>query len=139
MAIKTLEEWIDIYEKRTGEKFDRSNKYNLFYLPDKGFCKVGQIDNMVIVSQTAGDARFWCNIVSEAAKESGLTRGGTWLIRKEVLAYIRLLGYKIERTEELEDGLKKYYCKHKVTGKWGLVSPAGQNEKGIQTYFITWE
>ena len=140
MGDKTLEEWIDFYNQKTPEKFVRDKRYELFFSPEKGFCEVGMTDNMMIIHQLAGDARYWEKRVRKAAKRIGLKMCGTWCVRKEILAYIRLFGYRVERTEELPDGLKRYFCRHKNTGKSGLASPAFYfKDNGAQAYFITWE
>jgi hypothetical protein len=135
----TLDEWIDFYNRKTPEPFKRDERFNLFFLPDKGFCEVGQSENIIVIRQLAGDARFWKEKVSDMAAKIGVEMCGTWCIRKEILAYIRLFGYRIYRTEKLPDGLKRYYGINKDTGKKGLASPAFRYESGEQAYFITWE
>ena len=135
----TLDEWIQKYNAKTPEPFKRDERYELFFLPDKGFCEVGMTDDMVVIHQLAGDARFWKEKISDMARKVGIKKGGTWCVRKAILAYIRLFGYRIEATAELSDGLKRYYCVHKETEKHGLASPAFKFESGEQAYFITWE
>ena len=135
----TLDEWIAFYNKKTPEPFVRDERYELFFLPDKGFCEVGQTEDMVIVRALAGDARFWHNKVSEMAAQVGIKMGGTWCIRKEIKAYIRLFGFKVYKTEQTADGKTRYYGINKYTGKKGLASPAWEYADGGQAYFITWE
>lgn len=135
----TLQEWIEKYNKKAPEPFKRNERFDLFFLPDKGFCEVGMTDDMVIIYQLCGDARFWRDKVSDMARKIGAKMCGTWCVRKEILAYIRLFGYKITHTEDLPDGLKRYHAIHKDTGKEGLVSPAFRFEGGEQAYFITWQ
>lgn len=135
----TLDEWIAFYNSKTPEKFVRDERYEFFFSPEKGFCEVGMTKNMLVIHQLAGDARYWKNRVSKAARRIGLKMCGTWCIRKEILAYIRLFGYKIEYKEELPDGLSRYHCKNKK-GKHGLASPSFRyKDDGTQAYFITWE
>lgn len=135
----TLQEWIERYNKKTPEPFKRDERFELFYLPDKGFCEVGQDGDMVIIHQLCGDARFWKDKVSEMARKIGAKTCGTWCIRKEIKAYIRLFEYRIIEEELLPDGLRRYLCEHKDNGKEGLVSPAFRFKSGEQAYFITWE
>lgn len=135
----TLDEWIQKYNAKTPEPFKRDERYELFFLPDKGFCEVGMTKDMVVIHQLSGDARFWKEKVSDMARQIGIKMCGTWCVRKAILAYIRLFGYKIEATAELSDGLKRYYCVNKETKKHGLASPAFQFKSGEQAYFITWE
>lgn len=135
----TLNEWIEKYNSKVPEKFVRDNRYELFYLPDKGFCEVGQDGELVIINQLCGDARFWKDKVSDMARKIGAKRCGTWCIRKEIKAYIRLFGYRIIEDIELPDGLSRYLVINKNDGKEGLVSPAFRYSTGEQAYFITWE
>ncbi|MBQ8697787.1 MAG: hypothetical protein IJ521_02150 [Schwartzia sp.] len=135
----TLDEWIAFYNKKAPEPFVRDERYELFFLPDKGFCEVGQTKDMVIVRALAGDARFWHSKVTEMAASVGLPMGGTWCVRKAIKAYIRLFGFLIEREEKTSDGRTRYHCKHKYTKKKGLASPAFTCADGTQAYFITWE
>ena len=134
----TLDEWIARYDKKTPEPFKRDERYNFFFLPDKGFCEVGRVGTLVVINQLAGDARFWKKHVTDMARETGAKACGTWCIRKAILAYIRLFGYRIYKTEETTDGRKRYYGIDDE-GKKGLASPAFVYEDGTQAYFITWE
>lgn len=137
----TLEEWETIYNAKTPEAFRRDNRFQLFYLPDKGFCEVGQTGNMLIINQLCGDARFWKSEIEKLARRLGnIAMCGTWCIRSGVKAYIRLFGYRVAREIKLVDGDRQFICKHKKTGKQGRVSPAFRyKDSGNQAYFITWE
>jgi hypothetical protein len=134
----TLEEWIEKYNKKTPTKFERDEKYDLFFLPDKGFCEVGMTGDMVIIHQLCGDARFWKEKVSEMARTIGVKKCGTWCVRQQIKAYIRLFGYTVYKTEKTTEGLTRYYGREK-NGKEGLMSPAFRFETGEQAYFVTWE
>ena len=134
----TLDEWIAKYNEKTPEPFKRDERYELFYLPDKGFCEVGRSGDLVIIHQLAGDARFWKKHVTDMARKTGAKVCGTWCVRKAILAYIRLFGYRIYKIEETEDGLKRYYAIDKDDKK-GLASPAFTFADQTQAYFITWE
>lgn len=132
-----LEEWIERYNKKVPEKFMRDERYDLFFLPDKGFCEIGRTGDLVVVNQLAGDARFWKKHITDMARKTGAKMCGTWCIRKEILAYIRLFGYKICRIEPTEDGNRYHIINN--DGKKGLVSPAFVYEDGTQAHFVTWE
>ena len=96
-------------------------------------------DKMVFINQLAGDALWWKEKISDMARRVGLTMGGTRCVRRNIRAYIRLLGYEIVKTEDAGDGLKRYYGVHKRTNKKGLASPSGIFPDGTQAYFMTWE
>ena len=137
----TLVEWIAFYNRKNPhDPFMPTEGFDFFFCPAHGFCEVRFLGDMVILGQLAGDARFFKEKVEEAARRLGIREGGTLCIRREILAYIRLFGYRIVRTEQLPDGTKRYYCAHRETGKWGLVSPGFTYDKtGDPAYLITWE
>ena len=138
-AEKTFNEWVCVYNAKTPEPFRRDERYVLFFRPDKGFCEIGQTQDMLIINQLCGNARYWKDTLDSVARKTNIKTAGTWCIRPAVLAYIRLFGYMVEHSEELPDGLRRYYCRHKITGKQGLVSPAFKYKTGEQGYFVTWE
>ena len=136
---KTLEQWAEDFNKKTPEKFVRDERYELFYLPDKGFCEIGVTEKMLIIHQLSGDGRFWKNFAEKLARLMNLKVCGTWCIRKEILAYIRLFGYKIIEVEEFSPKYKIYHCEDS-TGRKARVAPAFyyKNVK-VQAYYATWE
>ena len=137
----TFAEWAAFYDKKNPEDpFSPTPGYDLYFMPDKGFCEVRFTETMAIIAQTAGDGRFFRDKVEEVARKLGYKEGGTICIRKEIRAYIRLFGYRIDHVEELSDGTKRYYGIHKKTGKWALYSPGyTYDTTGELAYLVTWE
>lgn len=117
----------------------RDEKFQLFYVPDKGVCEIGMSDDMLILRcLSTSNVFYWKNAAEDIARKVGIKIIGTWCVRREIMAYIRLFGYRIIKTEELEDGLNRYRCKNKE-GKQARVSPSFVFENGQQAYFVTWE
>ena len=140
MTDSSLAAWIERYDAKAPEPFQRDARFALYYLPARGFAEVGSVGDMLVIWQLAGDARFWKEKVSVAARGAGYPRCGTLCIRPAIRAYIRLFGYSIERTEQTKDGRARYHCRHKKTGKAALVSPAFTYKRtGQPAYFVTWE
>lgn len=134
---KTLNQFMETYEKKTGDKFVRNARYEFFYIADKGFCEIGTTDKMVILNQVCGDGRFWKKFAEEIAKQAGFKAVGTWCVRKAIKAWIRLFGFKIVETEDLPNGLKRYHGVDEQ-GRKGLMSPAFVDNKH-KGYFVTWQ
>lgn len=135
----TLEYWIEKYNKKAPEPFMRDEKFQLFYVPDKGVCEIGMSDDMLILRcLSTSNVFYWKNAAEDIARKVGIKIIGTWCVRREIMAYIRLFGYRIIKTEELEDGLNRYRCRNKE-GKQARVSPSFVFENGQQAYFVTWE
>lgn len=139
MRGKTLDEWISFYEKKVGAKYEPPDKRTTrFYFPDKGFAEIGATNNMVIIHQMCGDARFWKQVAEVLAMERGINHLGTWCVRK-IEAYIRFFGVEIERIENAGDGLKRYHGKFKDTGKSAIFSPHFKCKNGNIGFLVTWE
>ena len=130
---RTLEEWADIYEKKTGEKLDRNCKPT-FYFPDKGFGVFSVSGDMIIIHHVCGDGVFWRQIGEVLALERGLHKLGAICIRKNIKAYLRCFEMKITDEEILSDGKIRYFFKHKYTKKQGRATPTDD-----ESYLITWE
>lgn len=129
---KTMEEWIALYEKKTGEEFKRDERFVLFYLPEKGFAEIMDAGDIIVVNQLCGEIKFWRAFIELLARELGRKTVGTFCIRP-IKPYMRLLGfvpYEIKKTP-LGDS---FFCKDKRTGQKGDAAPIGKD-----TYCITWE
>lgn len=136
--MKTIEEWISLYEKKTGEAFRQEEGFRLFFLPERGFCQMRVEGELLIVRQVCGDGKFWFDHSQLLASVVGCKAIGTFAVRKNIEAFIRLCGYRIDCTEELPDGLKRYFCTHK-DGTWGQASPHGKRDDGSVVYMVTRE
>ena len=129
---KTLEEWIELYNKKVPEGFKRDKRYSLFYLAEKGFAEFGDSGTTIVVYQMCGELKFWRFFAETLARKLGYKSIGTIAVR-HIKPYLRLTGfvpYKIEKTPQGD----RYFCTDKNTGQKGQASPAGEG-----TYYITWE
>lgn len=135
---KTYEEWVMMYEEKTGKKFTRDEKYRLFYFPERGFCEVAvDVDvGITVIRNLCGDARFWRRVVECIAQSFGIKGCGTYCLRN-IRPYIRLFGFTIVRTEERGEYLR--YHGVDENGCKGTASPCGMDdETGRMIYMITW-
>ena len=48
--MKTLEEWIALYNKKNYEEFKRDKRFELFIIPEKGFAEIRDSGSMIIVN-----------------------------------------------------------------------------------------
>lgn len=135
---RTLEEWIKIYEKKTGVKFEADPRAKLQFDAEKGFAEFGATDNQVVIGQLCGDAKYWKKVGEILARQLGLNHLGTFCIRK-IEPYIKLFNVEIDMTEEAGEGLSRYHGHFKDTGKKALFSPYARNAAGNVVYLVTWE
>lgn len=129
---KTMEHWIARYNKKVPEGFKRNERFELFYLPEKGFAEVMDTGKMVIVYQVSGEFKFWRDFVEKIARKLGYTHAGTMCVRN-IKPYLRMAGavpYRIEKTSIGE----RYFCRDKHTGQEIEAAPLNNG-----VYCITWE
>ena len=133
---RTLEEWIERYNRKVPEGFKRDKRFALFYYCAKGFCELGVTNEMVIVGQVCGDGHFWKRFAEDVARELGLKVCGAYFVRNEVPAYQKLFGFTVWKQEE-KNGFKRYHGKS-TDGRWGLMTEC-ESENGHRAYWVTWE
>ena len=132
---RTLGEWIEFYNKKAPEKFKRDERFTLFYLPDKGFCELFASEKIVLMWQVCGDGRFWKKFAEDVARKFNLKVCATLCTRREVKAWIRSFGFKIDKVED-KDGFKRYHSTDKG-GNWGLMTEV-VSKSGNHEYWVTW-
>lgn len=72
MAQRTLIDWIDWYEKKTGEKFVMKQDFNLEFHPDKGFMQWKQQGKTFLIGQIgSADTNYWADFVKSKGMELG--------------------------------------------------------------------
>lgn len=133
---RTLDEWIERYNRKIPEGFKRDNRFALFYLPDKGFCEIVATDLMVIINQVSGDGLFWKKFSEDIARALRLKACGTYCVRKNILAWGKFFGFKVTDTEE-KGGFKRYHGENSE-GRWGMATEC-VFEDGNRAYQVTWE
>lgn len=134
----TMEEYISIYEHKTGERFQPKPGFTLIYSPDRGFCEYKIADNMIMLYQVCGDGAFFVECAAIMAKVWNLHMIGTIIIRKNIKAVIRRYGHDVIKEIVLGDGSVQYLTKDTETGEKGRFSPAWKNLDGSYAYYVTW-
>ena len=124
-----LAEWIAFYEKHTKEDFKRHAAFDLYFLPDKGFCEYSIADNNIYIWQLAGDVDYWVKIAYDFAQKNGLEAISALILRKPK-PFIRRLGFRIVTIED-RNGEIKYTAKNKK-GETLSATPRGK------VYAFTW-
>lgn len=133
---RTLEEWIRIYEKKTSEKFNPKSDRQLVFDSEKGFCQLKISEGKLFVYQVCGDGKHWRNFSEYVARNLGIKACVTYCVRKNIRAFIRLLGYHITKTKE-KNNLKCFHTEDLDGNKAMLFEYVLEN--GRQGYEIFWE
>ncbi|BBB90798.1 MAG TPA: hypothetical protein PKA28_19115 [Methylomusa anaerophila] len=83
MTERTLVDWINWYEKKTGEKFVEKPGFNIEFHPDKGFMQWKQYGKTFLIGQIASaDNEYWAEFVKRKGKELGCKVARTLIPRK---------------------------------------------------------
>ena len=133
---RSLEEWIEFYNRKVPYPFKRDERFKLLYRPEKGFCEIGYSGDMAIAKATCGDILFWRKVIENFARELNLNKCGVVTCRS-ILPYIRVAGFKVDREVETSKGIK-YYCTEKKTGQKAQCSPAYSLPNGVKGHFVIW-
>ena len=78
---RSLGEWEDWYEKRTGEAFELGEGENILWHPEKGFASWAISVNELYIHQVAGDGRYWKDALTLLARSLGLHSAFLWSAR----------------------------------------------------------
>lgn len=133
--MKTFDEWVAHYEKHSGEDFSPHKGCKLFFIPERGFCEIAIGDDLLIIYQLSGDARFWHDFCLCLCDVLNLRAIGT-ICTRNVKSYIRFWGYAITDTVHLPDGQEQYFCQHKRNDWTARLSPAWL-KGGHPAYYVT--
>lgn len=93
----TLQEWLDLYEKKTKQKVGSGDGFHLLFNPEKGFTRI-KIDNglkTIMVKETCGDGKYWFGFAKETARLNNLDKLATFVCR-DIKAWVRLFGGSVE-------------------------------------------
>lgn len=92
--MKTIAQWIDLYEKKTGDKFERKEPFELVYFPKYGFCQIHVGKTSLLVWQMCGNAKWWFHYLQDAARKNK-RKYITAFVRRPIKPYLRTFGFKI--------------------------------------------
>ena len=92
-APRSLGEWEDWYETRTGEAFELVEGENILWHPQKGFASWALSRDELCIRQVAGDGRYWKDALTLLARSIGVHSASLWSARNPK-SLIRRLGLK---------------------------------------------
>lgn len=106
---RTLDEWIKLYEDKTGDKHDVPKGFSLYYIPNRGYAvysmfKTGRQDDCILVYEVCGDAHFWHDIGVFMAQQNNVKNIMT-LCTRNIMAYCRFWNWHITEKFNNEDGI----------------------------------
>lgn len=127
---KTLDEYIEMYEKHTKEKFEFNHSFSFFYNPEHGFCEYQVHDGNIYIYQLCGDLKYWISIAYDTCKKFGLKAIASFIVRKPK-PFIRRLGFRLVSAENRK-GEMQYIGRNKCGEK---IVATQFNDR----FILTWE
>ena len=134
---RTLEEWVQFYEEKSGEKLEVPKGFLFHWMPTRGFSvmKPDMQGKILMIYSTCGDGKFWRDVGEMLALNNGMTKLMTICIRK-IEPYIRFWHWKITKVQDV-NGQKRYFCIDEL-GRNVLITHRGVNKNtGQPTYSVT--
>lgn len=134
---KSLQEWIKIYEAKTGDKAELPYGYRLLYLAERGFAsmKPDIEGKMMIVYQVCGDAKFFRDYAELMAAGMGLDCVAT-ICTRAIHPYIRSFGWQLLETQCI-NGQYRFVCQDSI-GRKIIITHKDINETtGKPEYWVT--
>lgn len=137
MKGKSLKEWVDIYEQKTGDKAELPEGYRLFYLAERGFAsmKPDEEGKMMIIYQVCGDAKFWRDYAELIGSTAGFNCVAS-ICTRHVEPYIRCFGWETLEREEV-NGHYRYWCQDSIGRLAILTYKHTDSETGEPVYWVT--
>lgn len=133
----SLAAWVDIYEKKTGEKANFPEGYRLFYLAERGFALMKPVpeDKIMIVYEVCGDAKFFRDLAEIYACSMGLEYICT-ICTRHIKPYIRAFGWRILK-EECKNEQCRYICDDSI-GRLVVITHMCTNDVTNEPqYYVT--
>lgn len=132
--MKTLDEWIEYYEKHTGEAFKFKPNFAFFFEPNHGFCEYKAEDTGIYIWQLCGDLDYWLSKAYTCCQVLKLPAICAFILRKPK-PFIRRLGFKITSVEE-KDGQHRY---HAVNKKGEELTATEYGDRYIFTWVVKYD
>lgn len=131
--IKTLEQWIEVYCKKTNDVFNVPIGYQLAYHPTRGFCVYALQDNVAVIYEVGGDGLYWKHHIETNYIFNGKANVLGSIFTRPIKPYLRLMGF------EFVDGdiEGRFLAKDKELGCPILCTVRGENRNGNKEYVVT--
>lgn len=140
--VKTLQGWIDMYEKKTKDKFAVPNGFRLMYLPERGYTinKIDVENDMVMVYSVCGDGRFWFDMAKLQASQVGINHVCS-IVTRHIKPYIKFMGFEILKEWEYQGKLShaehRYLCQDELGRKVIFTGRCYDEATKEEDYFVT--
>ncbi len=134
---RTIEEWISLYEQKTGDKMYIPEGFVLNYLPDRGFAllKADLDTGIMIIYHLCGDSKFWRDVAELIAKNSNLKCISS-IATRSIRPYMRFWHWDIVKEFDI-DNQKKFICKDEQGRKVVITHKGFDDKSNTPTYFVT--
>ena len=93
---KTYEEWVKLYEDKTGDEHTCLDGYTTLYDADKGYAQYKVEGARLHIYEACGDGFHWYNVGIKICRDYGIEAIVTICTRK-IKPYLRAMKFKVEK------------------------------------------
>lgn len=134
---KSLQEWVDMYERKTGEKVILPPGFVMYWLPKRGFAqfKVDKEGSILMIHMVCGDIHYWHDTALLMCMQNDIDHIST-VCTRDVYAYMRMFGWNV--VEEFDkDGDKRFICRDEAGCKVIITQRTRADDGKSHTYWVT--
>lgn len=136
----TFEEYVKVYEKKTGDEHDCPDGYTTLYDKDKGYAQYKVENNRLYIYEVCGDGRYWYDLGIKICQDHNIPFIVTVCTCK-IKPYLRLM--KLKPTTEYKQPERNNALKFEGVNHLGLRffgwAAWWDEEKQKHAYYIVTE
>ena len=145
--MKTFEEWVEIYEKKSGDKHEVPHRAITLFDSSRGFLvfTVFPDKSALLVCETCGDGVYWYEKCIKICREHNIPKLMTICTRK-IIPYIKLMrGTITEKKIEKKIAGNKHFYAYRIKGVNHFGKPFDcfgawyDHEKRRSAYYVVTE
>jgi hypothetical protein len=134
---KSYEEWVALYEDKTGDEHTCPEGFTTLYDAEKGYAQYRIDGNRLHIYECCGDGRYWYDVGIKICRDYNIEAIITICTRK-IEPYIRSMKFKIKKRTLLphrHNGYRYEGCNH--LGKPLFIFPAWWDyDKNMNAYYV---
>lgn len=136
---RTFEEWIGLYEQKTGDKHSCPDGFTTLYDVEKGYAqyKYDAVGSRLHIYEACGDGKYWYDLGIRICRDHNIEAIITICTRK-IKPYLRTMKFKVEKQTLLpdrHDGYRFEGTNH--IGQRFVIFPAWWNEDlQMNAYYV---
>ena len=135
--VKSFNEWVKLYEDKTGDEHTCLDGYTTLYDAEKGYAQYKVEGARLHIYECCGDGKYWYNLGIKICRDYNIEAMITICTRK-IKPYMRSLNFKVEKQTLLPDRNDGY--RYEGVNQYGqrfFIFPAWwDSKKQMNAYYV---